>query len=105
MAIHPNRLTVTLDEDSIALLREVELIAGLSPAQTVAKLWPSHLEDLWDYVTWFKQLPPGPSKLRSLAPNLLLSYGPEPLREGIRKIDPSYQTEGELFAATLKEAK
>jgi hypothetical protein len=102
MVTQPNRLTVTLDEDSLALLKSLEKHTGLSPAQTMVKLWPSHLDDLWTYLTWLDQLPEGPSHRRSLGLNLLQSFGPETLREGIKRIDPSYQTEGEKFAQGLK---
>lgn len=102
MATQPNRLTVSMDDDSMALLRTLEKHTGLSPAQTLVKLWPSHLDDLWTYSTWLDQLPAGPSQRRSLGLNLLQSYGPETLREGIRRIDPSYQTEGEKFALGIK---
>lgn len=102
MVSQPNRLTVTLDEDSLALLRALEEHTGLSPAQTLVKLWPSHLDDMWTYLTWLEQLPAGPSQRRSLGLNLLQSYGPSTLREGIRQIDPGYQTEAEKFAADLK---
>ncbi len=97
-----NRFTVTLDDDSMALLRALEKYTGLSPAQTLVKLWPSHLDDLWTYLTWLEQLPTGSSHRRSLGLNLLQSYGPGTLREGVKRIDPSYQTDGEKFVQSAK---
>lgn len=101
MATQPNRLTVALDEDSMQLLKRLEGITGSSPAQTFGKLWPSHLEDLWNYLSWLEQLPEGPSQRRSLGLNLLQSYGPETLTQGIKRLDPTYQTEGEKLMAQV----
>lgn len=105
MATQPNRLTVALDENSIELLRALETHTGLSPAQILVKLFPSHLEDLWTYREWLEQLPEGPSARRNLGVNLLQSYGPETLREAIRRIDPAYVTEAEKFAQSLKDGQ
>lgn len=101
MATQTNRLTVALDNDTIELLKRLEKFTGYSPAQTVAKLFPSHLEDLWNYVTWLESLPEEHSKLRSLGVRLLASYGPTTLTEDIKRIDPAYQTEGEKFEAAV----
>lgn len=105
MALYPNRITVQLDEDSIALLKEVQEVSGMTPPQTIAKLWPSHMADLWEYVTWLKQLPPGPSRLRSLGRAMLQSYGPNTLVQNIKAIDPTYVTDAEKFAQGLKDVK
>lgn len=102
MATKTNRFTIALDDDSTQLLKMLEEFTGLTPAQTVAKLFPSHLEELWAYVTWLQQLPEGPSRLRSLGCSLLQSYGPNSLIQDIKRLDPTYVTEGEEFAQGLK---
>lgn len=101
MATQPNRLTLALDEDTIALLKRLEALTGLSPAQTIAKLIPAHLHELWEYLTWLEHLPEGPSKRRSLGLKLLQSYGPDDLIEGIKKLDPGYQTDADEFAKSI----
>lgn len=98
-----NRLTVTLDEDSIDLLKRLQAFTKLTPAATVAILFPAHLEELWEYLTWMEQLPDGPSQLRSRGVHLLHSYGPQSLIEGIAQLDPTYKTEGQRFADSLKK--
>lgn len=103
MATQTNRLTVSLDDDSLALLRRLEAFTGLSPAQTIAKIFPAHLEELWSYLTWLESLPEGPSKLRSLGVNLLHSYGPTSLIQDIKRIDPAYETEAEKFSKRLAD--
>ena len=101
MATQPNRLTLALDEDTIALLKRLEAFTGLSPAQTIAKLLPSHLQELWEYLTWLEQLPTGPSKRRSLGLNLIQNYGPDDLIDSIKRLDPTYETDGEKFVKSL----
>lgn len=103
MATQPNRLSLTLDEDSIALLKRLEKFTGLSPAQTLTKIWPAHLRELWEYLTWLEQLPEGPSKRRSLGLNLIQNYGPDSLINDIKRIDPTYQFESEKFEQSMKK--
>lgn len=105
MAPKTNRFTIALDEDSTQLLKMLEEFTGFTPAQTISKLFPSHLEELWTYLTWLKQLPEGPSRLRSLGCSLLQSYGPQSLIQDIKRLDPTYQTEGDKFTASMKEGK
>lgn len=101
MAPKTNRFTIALDDDSTQLLKMMEEFTGLTPAQTIAKIFPAHLEEFWTYLTWLKQLPEGPSRLRSLGCSLLQSYGPNSLIQDIKRLDPTYQTEGEKFANCL----
>lgn len=101
MAPKTNRFSIALDDDSTQLLKKLEEFTGLTPVQTIGKLFPSHLEELWAYLTWLQQLPEGPSRLRSLGCSLLQSYGPNSLIQDIKKLDPTYVTEGEKFANSL----
>ena len=95
------RMTLSLDLDTMELLTRLQKFTGLSPAQTIQKLLPSHLTDLWGYLTWLEQLPKDGSKRAKLGPFLLPSYGPETLMEGVKQLDPTYVSEGEKFAKTL----
>lgn len=88
-----------LDDDSIELLKRVEVLTGMSPAKTLRQLWPSHLEELWFFVEWFEQLPEDAVRLRNKGLNLFLSYGPGNLIEDIERIDPGYQAKVEKLAA------
>lgn len=94
-----------LDDDSIELLKLVEIETGMSPAKVIGTLWPSHLEDLWVYVGWLQVLETRPSKARYLGRHLLQSYGPETLTEGIKRIDPTYQIPSEKIDARISTAK
>ena len=93
---------ISLDDDSADLLTRLQTFTGLSPAQTIQKLFPAHLEELWAYLTWLEQLPSDASLQSKLGPHLLQSYGPESLLESIKKLDPTYQPEGEKFAQGIK---
>lgn len=93
----PNRLTFALDEDSIELLKRLQKITRMTPANTVASLFPSHLNELWEYLTWLEQLPEGPSQMRSRGIHLIHSYGPQTLLQGIAQLDPNYKSEGQHF--------
>jgi hypothetical protein len=94
MAPKTNRFTIALDDDSTNLLKMLEEFTGFTPAQSISKLFPSHLEELWFYLTWLQQLPEGPSRLRSLGGSLLQSYGPNSLIQDIQRIDPTYKPKG-----------
>lgn len=102
MAGKNNRFTIALDDDTTELLKVLEGFTGSTPAQTVAKMFPAHLDELWEYRTWLEQLEK-PSRLYSLGCNLLQSYGPGSLIDDIKRLDPDYKTEGDKFAAALGE--
>lgn len=99
------RLTLSLDDDSIDLLNRLQTFTGMSPAQTLQKLWPSHLQELHEYLVWLEQLPPGKSLQRTVGPHLLQSYGPETLIQSIKSLDPSYVTEGDRLAHSIENKK
>lgn len=96
------RFMISLDDDSTELLTRLQAFTGLSPAQTIQKLFPSHLEELHAYLAWLEQLPKGESLPNKLGPCLLQSYGPTTLIQDIKRLDPTFQTEGEKFALGLK---
>lgn len=97
------RLTLSLDLDTMELLTSLQAFTNLSPAQTIQKLLPSHLEELHAYLDWLKQLPKDNSLKSQIGPFLLQSSGPESLIDGIKKLDPTYQTEGDKFAKSLTQ--
>lgn len=101
VATTPNRLTVHLDEDSISLLRRLETHTGMSPSATLAKLFPAHLEELWEYLTWLDNLPEGDNPMRHRGELLIHSYGPRSLIDDIKTIDPLYRTPAERFTAAM----
>lgn len=97
------RLTLSLDLDTMELLTRLQSFTNLSPAQIIQKLLPSHLEELHDYLTWLEQLPKDGSLKSNLGPFLLQSYGPDTLTQGIKKLDPTYETDGDKFSKGLTQ--
>lgn len=99
------RLNLTLDEDTMALLRWLSAATKVPETSIVNKLLSSHLNELWEYRTWLEQLPEADERRRSLGVNLLVSYGPDDLITGLKRLDPSYETEGERFEREMKTSK
>lgn len=95
------RFMISLDDDSAELLTRLQAFTGLSPAQTIQKLLPSHLEELHTYLAWLEQLQKDGSTKSQFAPFLLHNYGPDTLIQAIKRLDPTYVTEGEKFAQGL----
>lgn len=81
------RFMISLDDDSAELLTRLQAFTGLSPAQTIQKIFPAHLNELHAYLSWLQNLPKDLSLKSTLGPHLLQSYGPEPLTQGMEKLD------------------
>ena len=98
-----SRVTVTLTPEETELFKRLKAFTGLSPAQAIQKLLPSHLEELWAYLAWLEKLSERPTNAQKLGPYLLQSYGPETLIQGIKHLDPTYETEGEKFVNRVND--
>lgn len=101
MPTDKKRLSVTLDDPTAELLAWLSAQTGLSESGIVNRLLGAHVEELWEYRTWLEKQAQGTAKL-GMGLNLLVSYGPEGLVDGIKRLDPGYQTMGEAFAATIQ---
>jgi hypothetical protein len=84
------RVMLTLDHDTHDLLQKLSKLTTVPIPTIIAKLLGGHLHDLWEYHDWLNKQGSG-TRNRALGANLLQSYGPESLMEGIRKIDPTYK--------------
>lgn len=103
MATRAGRMTVSLDEDSIELLNLLSDQTSVSGPSIIGKLLSSHLEELWEYQQWLSKQKKG-SRLQVLGANLMTSYGPENLLQGIKRLDPAYQFDSENFEAGIQAA-
>ena len=83
---------ITLEPTTYELLQKLDQLTGLSPSSTINRLLGAHMHELWEYRDWLAKQPVGSSK-RALGANLLISYGPDDLMQGIRKIDPKHRFE------------
>ena len=81
------RFMISLDDDSAELLTSLQAYTGLSPAQTIQKIFPAHLKELHAYLSWLQQLPKDSSLKSTMGPHLLQSYGPESLIQSMEKLD------------------
>ena len=81
------RFMISLDDDSAELLTRLQAFTGLSPAQTIQKIFPAHLNELHAYLSWLQNLPKDSSLKSTVGPHLLQSYGPESLTKGMEKLD------------------
>ena len=97
-----NRVTITLDDDTYELLQRLSTHTHMTPASIVMSLLPAHLSELWEYLTWLEQLPPGANAIRNRGSHLLTNYGPDSLVSKMKLIDPEYETTEDRL---LKKAK
>ncbi|MBB3214195.1 hypothetical protein FHW67_003507 [Herbaspirillum sp. Sphag1AN] len=85
---------INLDDDTSELLQAHTMLTGLTDNDLINRLLSAHVSELHELLA----LVNANSKLREQAANLLLSFGPESLSEGIKRIAPSgYRTLGEQF--------
>jgi len=59
------------------------------------------MPELSEYLTWMLTLPKC-SDIHEKGKNLLVSYGPEDLLTGIRRLDPEFKSMAERFAAEAR---
>lgn len=100
----PTRITLTLSPDEAELFKRLQAFTGLSAAQSIAKLLPSHLNELWEYLTWLEQLPKEASRRRAVGVGLIQNYGPKDLIQSIKELDPTYLTEGERLVKEVQQS-
>ena len=88
----PGRLTVSIEKNSLSILRDLEEVTGLSPAQVVQRLAMSHMRELLEYHQWLKSIPANEDSLRArLGPTLLHAYGCRGLIQAIKDVDPTFK--------------
>jgi hypothetical protein len=90
------RVMVTLDHDIHEMLDEVATMTGLTVAGIIARFMGAHLEELAEYIEWMRKQKKG-SLGQVRGRNLLVSYGPENLLQGIRDLDPGHKFISQAF--------
>jgi hypothetical protein len=101
MPTEKKRVTLTLDESTAELLAWLSHTTELTESGIINRLLGSHMEELWEYRTFMEQLPKG-GREWSLGLNLLVSYGPDDLVTGLKRVSPRYKTLTEKFAKQVK---
>jgi hypothetical protein len=89
---------INLDEDTAELINWHAAATGLTVSDLIDRLLSTHLPDLHELRTLMNSQP----SVREEATNLLVSFGPDSLALGIKRIaPPGYQTEGARFTRSL----
>jgi len=92
--------TISLDADMADLLEAHTAMSGLSASDLISRLLSAHLPALHELLALVSAHP----DLREQAANLLQSFGPESLADGIKHIAPvGYETLGEKFARQMTQ--
>jgi hypothetical protein len=92
---------IDLNDDTSILLHEYTKLTGLSVSDLIDRLLSSHLPDLHELLALVDAFPP----LRDQAANLLVSFGPQPIAQGIACIAPAgYETLCERFKREMNES-
>lgn len=92
---------IDLHEDAEALLVSHAALTGLTVGDLINRLLGAHVEELQELLALADTYP----ELREQSANLLQSFGPEPLMEGIKRLAPTgYLTLAERFQRDLRVA-
>lgn len=87
---------IKLDECSSALLSKLGVETCLSTDDIVQRLLGAHISELHELDAFLEVYPAG-TPLHEEGVNLLVSYGPESIEAGIKRIAPGYKTLAERF--------
>jgi hypothetical protein len=84
-------MRVEIDDEIEYLLESLSDFTGLSPSEIVTKLLTGHLGELFEYEALLESCK-GNHAMFQEAVNLLVSYGPDTLLQGIKRVQPGYLT-------------
>lgn len=96
------RVMAAVHAETLASLQEASKKTGLSVSAIVKRALMGFTEELDEYLKWLDTQKPG-TRMRAYGENLLVSYGPESLREGIRRLDPTYKFSDQQYSESLKK--
>jgi hypothetical protein len=93
---------ITLNEDLIEIMERLGEQTGLSVGSIANRLLGSHLADLHE-LDAFLEAHPGAGSLHQQALNLMQSFGPESIMEGLSRIAPNYLSLAARFEREFAE--
>jgi hypothetical protein len=96
------RVMLTLDPDTHALFQKLADEAGLSVSGVIGRFLGAHMHEAAEYLEWIEKQKKATSK-HALGKNLMVSYGPDDLIEGIRRLDPKHKFIYERFNDSIKQ--
>lgn len=91
---------IILDENTMELIQWHAKVTGLTESAIIDRLLSSHLSSLWELRTILEMYPVG-TKEHEQGVNLLVSFGPEPIMTGIKRIAPNYKSLEEQYLNSL----
>jgi len=95
---------ITLNEDMAEIMARIATRTGMTISVITNHLLGSHLPELHELDTFLEVHPAGAGSLHEQGVNLMQSYGPESIMEGIARIAPHYQTLAARFEHEMDEA-
>lgn len=98
------RITIDLDEDTATIIAKLAVHTDLSASDIIGRLVDGHLAPLHEINAFLEAHPPaGAGSLHEQGANLIQSYGPEPIMDGIARIAPQYETLAARFDRAMNE--
>jgi hypothetical protein len=95
---------ITLNEDMAEIMERLATRTGMTIAVIANHLLGSHLPELHELDAFLEVHPAGAGLFHERGVNLMQSYGPESIMEGIARIAPHYQTLAARFEREMDEA-
>ena len=94
---------VTLNEDLAEIIACLSAQTGLSANDITKLLLKGHLSELHELNTILDMHPAGAGSIHEQAANLIQSYGPESIMDGIARIAPHWEMLAARFDREIKE--
>lgn len=94
---------INLDEDTAAIIAKLAAHTGLTANDIICRLVDGHLPELHEIDAFLDAHPAGAGSLHEQAANILISYGPETIMDGIARIAPLYETLAARFDREVSE--
>ena len=99
------RVAYNADLSTYDMIAEASQLTGLSMSAVVDKLMLAHQVELSEWIMWMRRQPEG-SRERMWGENLLISYGPGTLIDGIKQLDRNFEIgQGQFEELPLGEGK
>jgi hypothetical protein len=94
---------ITLNEDTEAIIAKLTAHTGLSITTIANLLLGGLLPELHEIDAFLEAHPAGAGSLHEQGANLIQSYGPESIMDGIARIDPHWETLAVRFDREMNE--
>lgn len=97
------RISINLDEDTATIMAKLAAHTGLTASDIMIRLADGHLPELHEINAFLDAHPAGAGSLHEQGANLIQSYGPESIMDGIARIAPQYETLAVRFEREMNE--